>query len=163
MDYDIRKATLEDLSRIEQIYAFARSFMKEHGNPDQWADHYPPTEMLQEDIRRQLLFVLVTDGEIHGVFYFYIGEDPTYQYIENGTWRSDERYGTIHRIAGDGKGGVLHAAVTYCKTQISHLRIDTHAANTVMQNAILKQGFSERGIVYMEDGSSRIAYDLLIQ
>ena len=32
----IRKATMNDLPNILAIYAYARKYMKEHGNPDQW-------------------------------------------------------------------------------------------------------------------------------
>ena len=38
----IRKATMNDLPDILAIYAYARKYMKEHGNPDQWRDSYPP-------------------------------------------------------------------------------------------------------------------------
>ena len=159
MNHQIRNAQREDLPRIEEIYAYARSFMAENGNPNQWGTTNPPTAQLAQDIENQLLFV-VTDGEkIHGVFYFYIGNDPTYDYIEDGAWASDTPYGTIHRIAGDGTGGILKAAVAFCGSRIDHLRIDTHHDNVVMQNAVGKCGFTRRGIIYIADGSPRIAYD----
>lgn len=163
MAYQIRTARLEDLDRILEIYSLARVFMAEHGNPDQWGSTYPPVEMVREDIQNQLLFIIVSDECIHGVFYFYIGEDPCYHEIFQGFWRSDTIYGTIHRIAGDGSGGILKAAVEFGKARIAHLRIDTHSDNVVMQNAIAKQGFSQRGIVFMEDGTPRIAYDYLAE
>ena len=113
------------------------------------------------DISENKLFV-ITDGEsIHGVFYFWVGEDPTYQRIDGGAWRSDTPYGTIHRIAGDGSGGILKTAVTYAEGIIGHLRIDTHEDNHVMQGAVKKLGFQRRGIIYIADGSPRIAYDYL--
>lgn len=161
MKYQIQRAQMNDLGRIEEIYAIARGFMADHGNPNQWGNSYPPRDMLLEDIQKNCLFVLISEGIIHGVFYFYIGVDPCYGMIHNGFWRSDLPYGTIHRIAGDGTGGVLKNAVEFCQKRINHLRIDTHKDNTVMQKAILNLGFSERGIVYMEDGTPRIAYDLL--
>ena len=161
MEYKIRHAQLEDLPRIEAIYAYARQFMAEHGNPNQWGSSYPKHTMLLDDIEKRLLYVMIQGDSIHGVFYFYIGQDPTYVQIFDGTWCSNSVYGTIHRIAGDGTGGILGAAVAYCRTFCSHLRIDTHEDNYVMQKAILKQGFSRRGIVYMEDGTPRIAYELL--
>lgn len=161
MDFEIRPAKPADLHRIQQIYAYARRFMADHGNPQQWGDTYPPQDMLTEDIQKQLLYVMVSENEIHGVFYFYIGPDPCYGEIFHGEWRSDSSYGTIHRIAGDGSGGILKAAVAFGKARISHLRIDTHADNLVMQRAVTKLGFSRRGIVFMEDGTPRIAYDLL--
>ena len=33
MDYEIRKASLRDMPNIEAIYANARAFMAERGNP----------------------------------------------------------------------------------------------------------------------------------
>ena len=93
---------------------------------------------------------------------FHIGDDSTYQVIDNGHWLSDEPYGTIHRIAGDGTiHGVLEIAVNYCKKQISHLRIDTHHDNKIMQHVIEKNGFKKCGIIYVKDGSERIAYELI--
>ena len=94
-------------------------------------------------------------------FYFYIGEDPTYGVIEDGQWRSDTPYGTIHRIAVDGSGGVLATAVAFGKTKINHLRIDTHHDNKIMQRAVAKYGFRRAGIIHLANGSPRIAYDLL--
>ena len=162
MEYLIRKAEMKDLPRIEAIYAYARRFMAENGNPNQWGNTTPKTELLLDDISKGDLFVLIDDDEIHGVFYFYIGPDPTYGVIEDGQWRSDTPYGTIHRIAGDGSGGVLAAAVAFGKQRIRHLRIDTHDDNKIMQRAVAKFGFQRAGIIHLANGSPRIAYDLLI-
>lgn len=160
MEYTVRQATEQDLARIEEIYAAARAFMAANGNPNQWGTHNPPHEQLVQDIDEGKLYV-ITDGEtIHGVFFFWIGEDPTYSEI-NGAWHSDSPYGTIHRIAGDGSGGILRTAVAYAKQHIDHLRIDTHEDNRVMQGAIQKAGFQRCGIIHIADGSPRIAYDLV--
>ena len=141
MEYQVRNAVWEDLPKIEEIYANARRFMAETGNPNQWGNTTPLVSQLEEDIRRGDLFVMTTDETIHGVFYFYIGEDPTYGVIEDGEWTSSTPYGTIHRIAGDGSGGTLATAVAFGKKQINHIRIDTHEDNKIMQRAIAKQGF----------------------
>ena len=152
----VRRASLTDMEQILEIYEFARKFMAENGNPTQWKDGYPHREMLEEDIRLQCLFVV--EGEaLCGVFMFAVGADPTYAYIE-GSWSSTEPYGVIHRIAGIG-GGVFDAALEYCTEQIHHLRIDTHADNKPMQHVVEKAGFSRRGIIYVSDGTPRIAYD----
>ena len=161
MNYTVRPAKLSDLGRIEEIYSYARDFMEKNGNPNQWGKTNPPTAQLRKDIAQNRLFV-ISDGEsIHGVFFFWVGEDPTYQRIDGGAWRSDTPYGTIHRIAGDGSGGILKTAVTYAEGIIGHLRIDTHEDNHVMQGAVKKLGFQRRGIIYIADGSPRIAYDYL--
>ena len=162
MEYLVRKAKWEDLPRIEIIYSYARSFMEKTGNPNQWGKTNPPVEQLEKDIDGGDLYVITDERTIHGVFYFYIGDDPTYNRIEGGQWRLDTAYGTIHRIAGDGSGGILGTAVQFGKRQIGHLRIDTHEDNKIMQSAIAKQGFQRRGIIYIADGSPRIAYDLLV-
>ena len=161
MEYQIQKATWQDLPRIEEIYAYARKFMADTGNPNQWGTTTPAVSQLEDDIRKGDLYVLLHDNIIHGVFYFYIGPDPTYGVIEDGSWRCDSPYGTIHRIAGDGSGGVLAAAVAFGKTKINHLRIDTHHDNKIMQKAVAKQGFRKCGIIHLANGSPRIAYDLL--
>ncbi len=161
MEYTVRKAVPGDFPRIQEIYAQARAFMASTGNPNQWKNSHPPVKQLEQDIREGNLYVIAEKARIHGVFFFWIGADPTYGVIEHGSWRGDMPYGTIHRIAGDGSGGILRTAVDFCRRKINHLRIDTHEDNLVMQGALAKLGFSRRGIIYLEDGSARIAYDFL--
>ncbi len=161
MDYKIREANLDDLPDILEIYAGARAFMAKTGNPNQWKNTHPARELLERDTREGNLYVLSDGGKIHGVFAFLLGEDPTYRVIEGSGWRSSQPYGTIHRIAGDGSGGILHACVGFCRKQIGYLRIDTHEDNRVMQGALKKEGFVPCGIIHIADGSPRIAYDLL--
>lgn len=159
----IRPAHLEDLDRILTIYDFAKKFMAETGNPTQWAGGYPQRELLEEDIQRGGLYVVTEKDAICGVFYFVIGPDPTYAIIENGAWHCDREYGTIHRIAGDGTGGVFSAVLDFCRSQIDYLRIDTHEDNRVMQHVVTKHGFQYCGIIYTDDGTPRIAFDRLEQ
>ncbi|MBO7253059.1 MAG: N-acetyltransferase [Oscillospiraceae bacterium] len=161
MAYTIRNAENQDLERIEQIYAYARSFMVKTGNPNQWGKTTPAHEQLVQDILEKKLFVVEDSSGIHGVFYFWIGEDPTYRVIEQGSWRSSEVYGTIHRIASDGSGGILTAAKEFTLNRIRHIRIDTHHDNHVMQKALDKLGFHPCGVIYIADGSPRLAYDYL--
>lgn len=52
----IRLAVPEDFTSIMSIYAYARSFMQETGNPNQWGNHFPPEELIHNRIRdKQLL------------------------------------------------------------------------------------------------------------
>lgn len=162
MEYSVRPAGERDMRRIEEIYAYARAFMAAHGNPNQWGTTHPPREQLEQDIAAGNLYVVTAEETIHGVFYFFLGPDPTYLHIENGAWHADRPYGTIHRIAGDGSGGILGAAVGFGKQRTDYLRIDTHEDNKVMQRAVEKQGFRRCGIIHIADGSPRIAYDLTV-
>ncbi|MBM7023189.1 N-acetyltransferase [Treponema sp. Marseille-Q4523] len=157
----IRNALQKDFDDILRIYARAREYMKHSGNPTQWRENFPPETLINDDIREKRNYVVEADGGIHGVFAFILGDDPTYARIE-GAWKSDAPYGTIHRIASDGEvKGVFAAAIAFCKTRNSHLRIDTHADNKTMRCAIEKAGFKECGIIRVADGTPRIAYELM--
>lgn len=156
---NVRKAVKEDMDRISDIFAYAREFMAKTGNPTQWGNDRPEKEILLDDIEKGNLYVMEKDGEIHGVFAFIIGEDSTYRVIEDGKWISDDIYGTIHRIAGDGKEkGVFETCLGFCETLIKNIRIDTHSDNKVMQYLIEKNGFQKCGIIYASDNTPRIAY-----
>ena len=52
-DCIIRHTTTADIPRLKEIFAIARRFMAEAGNPNQWTEGYPSEELLQEDIDRQ--------------------------------------------------------------------------------------------------------------
>ena len=106
----------------------------------------------------------VEEGEIHAAFVFILGEEPDYAVIEDGSWTSSAPYGTIHRIAGSGAGkGVFRECLAYCMSRISNIRIDTHRDNAIMRHLLEKHGFQECGIIYVEDGSPRIAYQINCQ
>lgn len=57
--------------------------------------------------------------------------------------------------------GVAAAMFAFAKERIDHLRIDTHQDNLPMQGAIAKAGFKRAGIVYVSDGTPRVAFDWL--
>ena len=101
----------------------------------------------------------VENGRIEVVFFYRKGEDPTYKVIEDGAWLDDEPYAVLHRIAsrGDVKGSGS-ACIQWCLAQWPNLRVDTHEDNHVMQHVLEKNGFVKCGRIYIEDGSSRIAY-----
>jgi hypothetical protein len=156
----IRQARIDDLAAIMEVYAYARGFMKKNGNPSQWKDMYPSMTLIESDIAKKECFVGVdTDGSIRCVFAFIIGNDSTYDYIEDGQWLNEDTYGTIHRIASDGIiKDVFSQCVDFCNERIDNIRIDTHRDNKIMQHQIMKNGFENCGIIYVEDGSERIAY-----
>lgn len=156
---EIRKSTVKDLDRIMEIYDIARDFMRASGNPTQWGDGYPVRALIEEDIARGEGYVITDGEEIHGVFMFMQREEPTYAKIE-GAWLNDLPYGTIHRVATDGKcRGLFDVCVAYCETITKNLRVDTHHDNLPMQRAIERNGFTKCGIIYMlHDGTPRIAY-----
>lgn len=148
-----------DLPRIIEIYDIAKAYMRANGNPNQWNGAYPDPETLRTDIEKQRLYVYKKDGRIHGVFMLLLEEEPTYSYIEDGSWREETPYGTIHRLAGDGEvKGLFAKCVAFCESKVKYLRADTHSDNHTMQHLLEKNGFERRGIIYLKNGDPRIAY-----
>lgn len=156
---EIVTATEADLPRILKIYDIAKAYMRANGNPNQWNGAYPDPETLRTDIEKQRLYVYKKDGRIHGVFMLLLEEEPTYAYIEDGSWREEAPYGTIHRLAGDGEvKGLFAKCVAFCEKKVPYLRADTHFDNHTMQHLLEKNGFERRGIIYLKNGDPRIAY-----
>lgn len=162
MEYQVRRAEPKDYDRILAIYASARDFMARAGNPTQWGSTEPRESVLKQNMADGDLYVVTEGQTIHGVFAFLQWEDPMYGVIEEGSWHSSSPYGVLHRVASDGSGGILRAAVTYAQQFSDHLRIDTHRDNHPMQKAIGRMGFTYCGIVYTDRGSPRLAYDRVL-
>lgn len=153
-----RKATLNDIETILEIYARARDYMKQTGNENQWKNVYPPVEVVENDIKQGNLYVIHENDEIHAVFAFIPGIDPTYNVID-GKWLNDKPYSAMHRVASAGKiKGMLHECVNYALTQCNNIKIDTHHDNKVMQHQLEKEGFIRCGIIKLQNGEPRIAY-----
>ena len=53
----VRKATVNDIDQIAEIYNAARVFMRQTGNPTQWSGGYPQRELTVEDIKEGKLYV----------------------------------------------------------------------------------------------------------
>ena len=159
---EIRKSTNADAERIMDIFESAKAYMRSHGNTSQLGGGYPSGDILSRDIENGNSYVITVDGEAVGTFSFIIGDDPTYAVIKDGHWRYDKPYGTIHRLASCGSAhGIARACFDYCADVIDYLRIDTHEVNLTMRSAIEKYGFARCGIIYVRDGTERIAYDYL--
>lgn len=161
---EIRHSTYEDLPRIMEIYRYARQFMADHGNPNQWGPtNWPPEDLIRADIDAGNSYVCVSDGEVVGTFFFCQGKDiePTYGTIIDGAWQDDSPYGVVHRIASDGTvKGVGQFCIKWAMRQSGHLRVDTHGDNKPMQQLLKKCGFTHCGTIYVvEDEYPRLAYE----
>ena len=159
-DFSIRRSTPTDIDRIMEIYDSAKYYMRSQGNFDQWTGGYPDRDTILTDIAHWSHYLAEDEeGNLLMVFSFILGDDPTYKVIEHGKWLNDKPYGTIHRIASAGvRGGILKACVDYCKKMTDNIRIDTHADNSPMQNALHRLEFSFCGLIYTTDGSPRLAF-----
>lgn len=159
----IRKAALQDLETILDIYREARQFMVDTGNPRQWAArNWPPEWLIRRDISLEKCHVCQGEQDILAVFYYDFGADidPTYRRIEEGSWINQESYGVVHRVAARAGTGAGKFCIQWAFEQCGHLRIDTHGDNTVMQKVLQNLGFSYRGIIHVaEDNDPRLAYE----
>ncbi len=161
----IRKSNFEDLPALMKIYDNARNFMKNSGNPNQWVDGYPSAHDISLDIEAGNHYTITTDdGKIIGAFMFRIGIDDTYAVIEGGDWLNDDPYGVIHRLASSGEyKGIADACFDYCFSKINNIRVDTHHENEVMQRGILRYGFIPCGTIYCHNGTTRLAFQKVVQ
>lgn len=158
----IRKAQEADIDEILRCYECARAFMHKVGNTEQWPADYPGRRDAQADLEAGNLYVIEENDRVHAAFTFIVGEEPTYRVIENGAWRSEAPYGTIHRVASDGTiRGVFRDCLAFCQSQIGHLRIDTHADNHKMLELIQSAGFVECGTIRVRNGTPRRAFEYL--
>lgn len=162
MSVIIRNAETKDFDEILEIYAIAREFMKKAGNPTQWKDSWPPVDLLKEDIANNRLFVCEEEGKLQAVFAMIYGIDPTYVVI-NGKWLNDEPYAAVHRVASRGEiRGISQILLDWCLNEAKNIKIDTHRDNIPMQKALTKKGFEKCGIIWLENGEERIAFQKCI-
>ncbi|MDR3324805.1 MAG: pantetheine-phosphate adenylyltransferase [Spirochaetaceae bacterium] len=160
----IRKTTADDLDAVMRLYAQARQFMRDNGNPHQWGDEHPARELLERDLAEGSGYVCMDGGGIAAAFHFSVADDPTYQTIDGGRWLNALPYGVVHRLArrGDATGaGAL--CLEWCFNQCRNIRIDTHDDNAVMQKTLARLGYRYCGVIHLPDGAERIAYQKHIQ
>lgn len=157
----IRKAKESEIETICGIYEQGRAFMRGAGNEKQWVNGYPGREDVMKDLADGTLYVLCDGEEIACVFCCMTREEPTYGEIFDGEWKRGGDYATVHRIAtadgyrGRGMSGLcFDFALSLCGS----VRADTHRDNIPMQKALLKNGFEYCGIIYLQNGDERLAY-----
>ena len=156
------KAEEKDLKEILDITAEQRAYLKSAGIP-QWQNEYPSYDTFSEDLKLARLYVAKEDDKVAG-FFALVYPDHNYDYIEDGKWLNDSPYIAVHRMAVSNayKGrGFSSKMFSYVKEHYGHIRVDTHSVNKVMNSSLVKNGFVYTGVVYMEDGTPRNAYEWL--
>ena len=168
----IRKSTESDIEIITSIFDEARQTIKKLGI-DQWQNGYPSADVLRDDISLAQSYCVEEDNTICGSFAIILTGEPTYEKIFNGEWitgNSNKNYTAIHRVAisvvkrGSGiSGKIISFAESVAKSHgHDSLRIDTHQGNVVMRRMLEKNGFQYCGIIYLESGEERVAYEKII-
>ena len=163
---EFRQAKISDLDQIVEIIELSKKYLKET-KVDQWQDGYPGKEDLRRDIESGNSYVLTNKGEIVATTVISLEGESTYNSIFNGEWITNEEYIVMHRVAvhdkykGKGifKELIKEAESLALNKGIFSIKIDTHRDNISMQRAVVKNNFKRCGIIYLEDGSERIAFE----
>ena len=167
---EFRQAKISDLDQIVEIIELSKKYLKET-KVDQWQDGYPAKEDLIRDIESRNSYVLTNKDEIVATTVISLDGESTYNSIFNGEWITNEDYIVMHRVAvhdkykGKGifKELIKEAEVLALNKGISSIKIDTHRDNISMQRAVVKNDFKKCGIIYLEDGSERIAFEKVLK
>lgn len=156
----IEKASLNDIDKIMEVYIYAQNLMFETNNFHQWQKGYPTKEMITSCINKKILYIVKEKNNIQACFTFEITNDPTYTIIYNGNWNQSKQYGVIHKVAKKSNIKKMTKIIfDYCLTRCDYLRIDTHEDNLIMQKALINYGFKKCGIIHLENGDERVAFD----
>ena len=165
----IRKTTTNDTDALLSLFDEARATIAALGI-DQWQNGYPSREVVDEDIALARSYVIEEDGAICGTFVLVEDGEPTYDRIFDGAWKTGEHshdYVAIHRVAvavsmrGRGVSTKIINFADARRKELgrSSLRIDTHEGNVVMRRMLQKHGFELCGVIYLENGDPRVAYE----
>ncbi|MFA5340929.1 MAG: GNAT family N-acetyltransferase [Clostridia bacterium] len=165
--YIIERTKPEDLKCVMEIFSQAKAALKRM-NVDQWQNGYPSDEAIISDIQNNISYVVKKDCEVVATAAIFVGNEPTYDRIFDGVWITDnDTYCVIHRIAvkENYKGQSISSDIVSFAGKMAadynanSIRVDTHRDNMPMQKMLLKNGFIYCGIIYLNDGKERFAYE----
>lgn len=166
----MRPGTKQDIPNIMSIIADARAFLASQ-HIDQWQGSYPDQAAVEQDLQAKTNRLLIVDGTVAGIASLIPGPDPFYVRIDGGSWHGDLDYMAIHRFAVSSKVRGQNLSRFFMSNLITEaysrgyrdVRVDTHAANKIMQAVVGGNGFVYRGVVYLDEPvPERNAYQLLL-
>ena len=153
--FRIRPAAAADLPALRPVFEAAKGIMRAVVE-NRW-----PVEAGHDEEKTVMpgLTGHLAAPRIVAYFALFPSPEPTYDVID-GAWLTDGPYGVIHRMASYPEvHGIFSAVIDYAASRYEHLRIDTHRDNRIMQHLIEKHGFTYCGIIWLEDGTERLAYE----
>lgn len=172
-EYVFRKAVPEDAGRAWEIILQAKAMMKREGRM-QWDDNYPTRELIDEDIRKGIGYVMCIsagNGQENVIAYGAVVFDgePIYGTID-GEWISQGPFVVLHRLAvadeakGTGISGKYLEEVEKLALGmgVHSFKCDTREDNAYMLKSFKKFGFEFCGTVYYGKGS-RLAFEKILK
>lgn len=166
---ELRKSAIEDIDAIMKIIEQAQANFKKAGI-DQWQDGYPNRGRIERDIENEESYVLTQGSEIAATGVVSFRREEAYTRIYEGRWISEGGYAVIHRVAVADryKGRQLSAvfmelAERLCLERgLRSVRADTHEQNLPMQTVLKNNGFQYSGVIYLDSGAKRLAFEKVL-
>jgi Acetyltransferases len=161
-----RKTVKTDINDVMNIISQAQAYFKEQGI-DQWQNNYPNIETIKNDITNNHSYVLIKESNIVATAAVSFDGEKTYNTIYEGQWVSNNEFAVIHRIAVHSKykglglsSEIIKNVEELCLNKgVYSIKVDTHEENLSMQKLLKKNDFMYCGIIYLEDGNKRIAFE----
>lgn len=165
-----RKAIKTDVDNIMNIIRQAQAYFKEQGI-NQWQNNYPNVETICNDMNNKNSYVLLNDDNIIATVAVSFDGEKTYESIYEGQWITNGKFAVIHRIAVDNnyKGlGISSEIIKHIEKlclsrDVQSIKADTHEENLSMQKLLKKNDFKYCGIIYLESGHKRVAFEKVIK
>jgi len=153
----VRKANIEDINIVVDIYKKAINAMEENGI-FQWDNIYPNEEILQEDIQKNQMFLGEIDGKIVSIFVLNQEFDEEYKNGNWNYWRCS--FVVIHRFcinanfqnSGIGTKTMNIIEEISKENNIETIRLDTFSLNPYALKMYKKLGYINVGEVLWRKG-----------
>jgi len=146
----IRKAQLEDLNIIVEVFRNAINEMNDNNIP-QWDEIYPTSEILKEDILKREMYVGIKGDKI--VSALAVNNEFDEQY-KNGAWRYDDKsFVVVHRLCVNpiyqnqkiGRSTMLMIEKILKKEGIESIRLDAFSLNPYALKMYESLGYQKVG------------------
>lgn len=165
----IQIANTSDLKEIKELTEACAVAMQQKGI-FQWNEYYPSIEKLEEDIRKEELYVLREKGEILGIIVLTPEMDEEYIPVE---WLTpNDRNLYVHRLAthpavwGRGYGQELMKFAETFGGEYNYrsIRLDTFSQNVRNQKFYEARGYTRLGNIYfpMQSEHPFFCYELIL-
>lgn len=164
--YQLRQAKIEDLPAILLMIEKAKNKMANLGI-NQWQNGTPNREIVIQDINNTESYVLEQNGIIVASAMVSSKKEETYNFIE-GKWNQNDLYTVVHRFVVDSSvtnSGIGQKMLQMIEEMSEHkyVRIDTHKDNHPMKRLLFKCNYDFCGVISLNDGSKRDAYDKILK
>ena len=157
MEYQVRKANMEDLDEITAIFKKAVEGMNAK-NIFQWDEVYPTRDVFEDDIKKQQMYLLMDGNGILSAFV--INHDCDERYL-SGDWAFDVSGAAIlHRLCvnpfyqniGIGKETIKRIEEMLTERGYDSIRLDTFSQNPIALRLYTSLNYKKVGEVHFRKG-----------